>query len=323
MYHTKENSFFHGIMFHHFHDTYIHKKSQGSIDKDQLYKIINYVGKDNILDASIFYSRFKEGKLKNRDICITFDDGLRCQYDIAIPVLEDLKIKAFFFVYSSLFVNQPDLLEIYRYFRNSYFKNVNDFYNHFFRYINKTSLEKFFADNAKIIKNNLEKFQFYTLNDVKFRLIRNIFLSDNEYKDIMKKMFAEKNFIPSNYYQDLFLSNQQLKNIHKMGHLIGLHSHSHPTFMEKMEYKKQKFEYQTNQEILSKILDVNIDELSIMSHPCGSYNMETLEILKNLNVDLGFTPIMKIEPEKGMKKINNSSLEIARQNHAMIIKNLI
>ena len=67
MYHTKENSFFHGIMFHHFHDTYIHKKSQGSIDKDQLYKIINYVGKDNILDASIFYSRFKEGKLKNNE----------------------------------------------------------------------------------------------------------------------------------------------------------------------------------------------------------------------------------------------------------------
>ena len=51
--------------------------------------------------------------------------------------------------------------------------------------------------------------------------------------------------------------------------------------------------------------------------------MKTLEILKNLNVDSGFTPIMKIETEKGMKKINNSSLEIARQNRAMIIKNLI
>ena len=57
-----------------------------------------------------------------------------------------------------------------------------------------------------------------------------------------------------------------------------------------------------------------------MSHPCGSYNYNTLRILKELGIELGFKQIMTIEPEKGMKKINNSSLEIARQDHAQIIK---
>ena len=57
-----------------------------------------------------------------------------------------------------------------------------------------------------------------------------------------------------------------------------------------------------------------------MSHPCGSYNIDTLEILKELGVELGFKHIMTIEPEKGMKKINNSFLEIQRQDHANIIK---
>ena len=45
MYFNKSNNFFHGIMFHYFHDDAKHKKSQGSISKDELYKIIKFIGK--------------------------------------------------------------------------------------------------------------------------------------------------------------------------------------------------------------------------------------------------------------------------------------
>ena len=60
-----------------------------------------------------------------------------------------------------------------------------------------------------------------------------------------------------------------------------------------------------------------------MSHPCGSYNDDTLEILKDLGVELGFKHLMTVEPEKGMKKINNSFLEIAREDHTNILKKII
>ena len=40
-----------------------------------------------------------------------------------------------------------------------------------------------------------------------------------------------------------------------------------------------------------------------MSHPCGSYNGDTLKILKELGIDLGFKCLMTVEKEKGMKKI--------------------
>ena len=48
-----------------------------------------------------------------------------------------------------------------------------------------------------------------------------------------------------------------------------------------------------------------------MSHPCGSYNVHTLKILKNWE-QIGFKQIVTFEPEKD-EKINNSFLEIARQ----------
>ena len=131
MYFNKNNNFFHGLMFHHFHDDGIHTKGQGSISKDDFYKMINFVGRNNILDANIFYEKFKKNTLKEYEVCITFDDSIKCQIDVALPVLEELKIKSFFFVYTSLFGSNPNLLEVFRYFRINYFDNINEFYNNF------------------------------------------------------------------------------------------------------------------------------------------------------------------------------------------------
>ena len=96
MYFSKNNNFFHGIMFHHFHNDKMHKRGQGSISKDDFYKLIKFLGRKNILNADEFLLRFKENRLTSKNLCLTFDDALKCQYDIAVPVMEDLDIKAFF-----------------------------------------------------------------------------------------------------------------------------------------------------------------------------------------------------------------------------------
>ena len=97
-------TFFHGVMFHHFHNNNgIHKKSQGSIDRNQLIRIIKKIGRKNILDSDIFLKRFIKKKLKESEVCLTFDDGLKCQFDIVLPVLQKYKIKAFFCKHISLY----------------------------------------------------------------------------------------------------------------------------------------------------------------------------------------------------------------------------
>ena len=106
MYFNQKNNFYHGIMFHHFHDGKKHLKGQGSITKDEFYKILNFIGIKNILNADIFFEKSKNNKLKDNEVCITFDDSVKCQIDIALPVLEDLKIKSFFlFIPQSLRAN--------------------------------------------------------------------------------------------------------------------------------------------------------------------------------------------------------------------------
>ena len=321
MYFSRSNNFYHGIMFHHFHDQTKHKKGQGSITNESLFKIIKFIGRKNILDADIFFERLKESKLKKTDVCFTFDDGLKSQFDIALPVLEEMKIKSFFFVYTSLFEKKPDNLEIFRYFRMNYFKTVDDFYKIFYEVVGK-NLKNFFYKKQKKIKSQKFKFPEYSFEDIKFRIIRDEFLSKEEYEKIMFSLMKEKKFNHKNIYSSLFFSIENLRQLNNLGHLIGLHSHTHPTVMEKLSYEDQKNEYRKCLNKISLLLNKPKNQIKFMSHPCGSYNNNTLKILKNLGIELGFKQIMNIEPEKKMKKINNSFLEIARQDHSGIINKL-
>ena len=321
MYFNKNNNFYHGIMFHHFHDDGIHTKIQGSIDKDDFYRIINFIGRNNILDADVFFEKYINNKLKENEVCLTFDDAIKCQIDIALPILEDLKIKSFFFVYTSVFEGNPDNLEVFRYFRNNYFNGIDEFYENFYKVLD-TDLKYFFEKNNNKIKKTKIKFPFYTIEDIKFRLVRDIFLTKSQYEENTFSLIKEKRLNYKDFYQKIFFQKSDLQTLNNLGHLIGLHTHTHPTLLEKLNYDEQKNEYEKNLSSISSILDKPKNEIKCMSHPCGSYNNDTLEILKELGILLGFKQIMTIESEKGMKKINNSFLEIAREDHSTIFRRM-
>ena len=99
MYFKNNNNFLHGVNFHHFHDDKKHLAGQGSINKDDFNKIIKFIGRDNILNADEFCNRVKENKLGDNKVCFTFDDGIKSQIDVALPILEDYQIKSFFCIH--------------------------------------------------------------------------------------------------------------------------------------------------------------------------------------------------------------------------------
>ena len=79
---------FNAVMFHHFHGKN-HPKTIGSVNKNELSKIIQYLKKNyNLLNAEQFLNKTKNNGLDPKDVCLTFDDSLKCQYDIAYPILQ-------------------------------------------------------------------------------------------------------------------------------------------------------------------------------------------------------------------------------------------
>ena len=306
------SKFPHGIMFHHFHDGYAHQKTQGSINVDQFHKIIKFIGKKNILNPKDFIHLNLKKKLKKNQFCLTFDDSLLCQYDIVLPYLEEESLKSFFFVYTSIFDKNPNLLELYRYFRVNKFKTLDEFYKSFFKKLNRVQSNKINL-YSKTIKYYKKNFKFYTHNDILFRIYRDFILNEKEYKKIMLILFKDFNFKPKNYFKKIFMSKKDIKKIFKLGHEVGLHSHNHPTTINNLNKKMQKKEYCKNLDSLFSIIGKKSSIIS-MSHPCGRYNKDTFSILKNLSLNTGFISTMNY------KKNNiNSNFLIPRQDHANLI----
>lgn len=299
----------HGIMFHHFHNAR-HEKSQGSISSEQFSDMIDFLEKDyNILSAQEFSKRTLNSALELNDICFTFDDALKCQYDIAIPVLKEREIKAFFFIYGSALTESPDNLEFYRDFRNCFFSSVEDFYSGFFKFFEDMWPRRNETFRKQYPDNYLEAFSFYTDNDRKFRYIRDNILGNESYIELMEAFIIERGYSKASRRDTLFLSTEDVCNIESEGHVIGLHSYTHPTKIDELDVNTQHQEYQKNLDLLMSILK---NKPTTMSHPCGRYSSDTLGILKDLDIQVGFC--------SSMKDNMLSTLEIPREDHANIIK---
>lgn len=304
----------HGIMFHHFHDNKDYQVSPGSLDEYQLRKIIKFIGRENIINPEQFINRL-HGKNFNK-VCFTFDDALRCQYDIAQKVLDEFNIKAFYFIQTSIFDKKKDLTEIYRFFRNNFYKNVNNFYEEFELILKKKNKNfyKFLDKNRNLIKLKKKLYPFYTIQDIEFRLIRDNFLNKNEYKEIMLQIFKLKKFDYKSNIKKTFLNKSLIKKLFTKGNSIGLHSHSHTFNFDKLSFKDQNYEYRKNNRILKNIINSKIYSAC---YPGGKLNKYSLKVLKNLQIKCSF--IDNIKKNKIFSaKYNN--LLVPREDSTNIIK---
>ena len=83
----------------------------------------------------------------------------------------------------------PGNLEVFRYFRMNYFNDVDEFYNSFYKILNK-NLDDFFNQNKEKIKEKKSKHPMHSIEDIKFRLVRDVFLSKTNYEDTMFLMMS-------------------------------------------------------------------------------------------------------------------------------------
>ena len=289
-----------GLMFHHFHGPGYPPDKQGSLSGKDFEKLLLKIGIKNILDPKTWLRLLSKNLLKNEDRCLTFDDGLRCQYDIALPILNKYGLKAFWFVYSAPFEGKSSYLEQFRRFRTHYHKNINEYYNKFFSKVAKYKKNTHYSKSFLEFKKNLQKkYPFYSKNDIKYRFIRDYLLSPEEYAKIVLCLIKMRGISIKKLQKKLWLNEKHLKKLKKSGHIIGLHSYNHPTNLAALPFNEQKTQYAKNLKHLSRVCG----RISTVAHPCGSYTKETLKILKSLNIKYGFVSTIKEKNEKILKKL--------------------
>lgn len=302
-------------MFHRFHKKATRPLGQGSITDAEFEAILKYVGLERILSPRKWLARVQTGTLRPTDICITFDDGLKSQYEVALPVLNRLGLKSFWFVFSSVLNGGVDRNEIAGYLASFVFSSFEEFARRFEQHASLTG-EKFSSKEFTEFSGRMrEKFNFYSDADIRFRYIRNILLSRKEFEAIVDRMIEEAGLTVAEIASRLWMTEEDILSLHQGGHAIGLHSLSHPFTLASMPLSEQEAEYKTNHLHLSTITGCPPES---MSHPLNSYSKETLGILKKLNIICGFCSNMSV-PMDG-KFFSSSSLEFPRMDSADLLK---
>lgn len=304
----------HGIMFHHFHDEN-HPAGQGSLSADDFHRMLQWLTTNyRILQAEDFYLRALSGDLDDKDTCLTFDDSLLCQFDIAAPVLADHGLTAYFFVYSSAFSESPDMLEVYRFFRSTEYQDFEAFCLEF--------MDEAASQHEELLSTSLQGFNpesyladcdFYSTSDRLFRYVRDRLLTAAQYADVMNALMRSRSFNVEDALPKLFMDEEDLVGLRDRGNIVGLHSHSHPLVMESLSRDEQRLEYTLNADFLQSVLG---ESPFAMSHPMGRYNSNTLQVLRELGVKLGFRASRSVTAAASL-------LEIPREDHANVMKRML
>ena len=303
------------IEFHYFSDGRKHLPCQGSLTADTFMEILAYLDHHfDLMRARDFYETALAGEGTEKQVCLTFDDGISSQWDVAVPCLERAGITGMFFCYSAHYAGKPSLLEIYHDFRFCCFKSVDEFYSQFFQLLLQDPhvatpdiadrIQSFTYDSYLI------NCPWHSYSDKLFRYTRDQLLSEVQFEKIMMGMMESKGYSWKEKVAELWMSKENLRALSRSGHMIGLHSHSHPTNIDRLPLAIQRQEYETNAEYLEHILG---HPVKIAAFPCGKYNADTQKILQKLGIRLAFSADMN----KGA-----DLMRMPRMNHPLLMKEM-
>jgi peptidoglycan/xylan/chitin deacetylase (PgdA/CDA1 family) len=300
----------HAVMFHHFHSAE-HVSGQGSISAEQFDQLIGHYG-DRMIGAEEFMERALDETLGPEQVCLTFDDGLLCQYDVACPVMEAWNLTGFFFVYSGPSSGITQNLEVFRYFRSAFFKDFDEFFDAFHDVLERRIPSELKQERQKFEASGyLTDYKYYSWSDRFYRYLRDLVL-DERHDAFMVDLMRERGADISEFRHKLWMSEDHIRDLAVKGHKIGLHSFSHPTVMAAQTKEFQASEYSQNSAHLEKLTGAAPD---VMSHPSNSYNADTLDILKGLGVRFGFCDNLSRSPAP-------SVLEWPRESHTYVLRRL-
>jgi peptidoglycan/xylan/chitin deacetylase (PgdA/CDA1 family) len=310
------NAFAHGLMFHRFRASGAPRGTQGAVSDKEFEQMLHSAGMHNILAPAEWIERLETGSLEGQHVCITFDDGLRSQLEHALPVLDRLNVRAFWFVYTSIFAGQPFRSEIYGHVADrsgGMGAWVADMLSRAPRQALQTLETDAYAEFAREMRRIAS---YYSEPDIVYRFLRNQGGSRLWLEPILDEMVADRGFDMATLAQELWVTADDISMLSRRGHEIGLHSFSHPTSLAGLPLDQQREQYVRNRSDLESITGVSPRSVA---HPLNSYVPGSLDILSSLGVVCGFRANM-LAPAGS--SVNASPLELARRDSAELLRRL-
>ena len=300
-------------MFHRFCAPGEAVRPQGALTPQEFERILLFIGPNCILAPGEWMDRLSRGALEPHHLCITFDDGLRSQFEHALPVLDHLGLKGFWFVYSCVFKGETVKAEIYSHAAaqlGGMSALVSEFFARAPRELrDQLSSPEFAAYSAR----TRAVAPFYSEQDLQYRFLRNRPENRAVFESLMDQLLRDHGISPEAVASQLWLTDADLRSLAQGGHAIGLHSYDHPYALSDLPRDQQREQYEQN---FAHIAAATGQPPRSMSHPLNSYNDDSLTILHDLGIRCGFRANIAPVASRG---VNPSPLEIAREDAAVLL----
>ncbi len=263
-------------------------------------KQVHYFSKNfNILNNEDLIEILKTKKIpKKKSVLLTFDDGYKDHYKYVYPFLKEKKISGNFY---------PTVQGL----KNKKVLDINKIHFILEKENNRDKILKLIFKFTKKFANKTEK--NYPINKIKTvsryddkkteiikRLLQNV-LPLNLRSKILNSLFNEIIKIDEKKFsKSLYMNNKQIIEMHNDKMTIGSHG-DHHYWWDNLNFNKQLIELKTSIEYFKKI-KIYKKNFSVC-YPYGSFNSDTLNILKNLKVKFALTTKLG---SIHLKNINNN-----------------
>ena len=251
----------------------------------------NFVRIEDLIE---YYKNPKEKELPEKAILLTFDDGYKDHYNYVLPVLLENNIQGSFYIPTKCFqdkkvldVNKIHFIlescigkekrilkEIEEYLEKNKDSRISLSYNDYFKEYAVDS--RFDKKEIIFIKRML---QVVLPEDYREKLVDILF---KKYVcTIGDKIISERAF-----WEELYLTPEQIRMMEKLGMHIGFHSHNH-VWLNSLSKEEQEFQIKSSINYFKEI-GVKTEKMTL-SYPYGGYNEESVELIKKYEVPLAFT----------------------------------
>jgi len=232
---------------------------------------------------------FIDHKSKKNYCLLTFDDGYSEHYNLVFDYLSKKKIKGNFFIPVDNFKKQKLLLvNKIQIILSLYYGDEDDLLKILYKEFNKYKI-----DIYKILfiwRKNKKRHLITNFDDEKVFFIKEILQNLTPVKirkKVTHEVFQKKSKVSEEEIaKKFYISMKNIIEIKKSGMHIGAHGNTHE-WMQFMSYEQQKKEVASSKKFLKKI--VKSDDLLSFSYPYGSYNKNTIKILKKYKFNFGLT----------------------------------
>lgn len=219
----------------------------------------------NVLTVSRAIRNLREGRLAERSVCITFDDGYADNHEVAAPILESLGIAATFFIATG-YLNggimwNDRIIETIRRLRSG----THDF--------GELGQVKLLANECRSSATN------ETINKLKY-------LQCDERDRISKEIAARFSIECSD---SIMMTDDMVRDLHSRGMEIGAHTISHP-ILARLSSAAAKVEVQASKDYLESLLQSSVTSFA---YPNGKFGrdltMRDVEIVRQSGFDIAVT----------------------------------